>query len=94
MRYEFTLSNRSFDKQGNNKLSIGNLKSSFRVGAYGDYGGTQAEITIFGLSAERLAVLSGQGIGVYTPKPGDALVDVFIGNEKYILVGYEQATQT
>lgn len=82
LRYEFTLSKRKFDNEGNNKLSIGNLKSSFRVGAYGDYGGTQAEITIFGLSAERLAVLSGQGIGVYTPRPGDALVDVFVGNTK------------
>lgn len=82
LRYEFTLAKGSFDKSGNNKLSIGNVKSSFRVGAYGDYGGTQAEITIFGLSADRLATLSGQGIGVFTVDAGDTNIDVYVGNTK------------
>lgn len=82
LRYEFTLSKGTFDTSGSNKLSIGNVKSSFRVGAYGDYGGTQAEITIFGLSAERLSALSGKGVGVYTTDPDDTNVDVYVGNEK------------
>ena len=82
LRYEFTLSKGTFDKEGNTKLSLGNIKSSFRVGAYGDYGGTQAEITIFGLSADRLATLSGKGIGVYTVNAGDTNIDVYVGNTK------------
>ncbi|WP_459176984.1 baseplate hub protein [Ewingella americana] len=82
LRYEFTLSKGNFDNSGNNKLSLGNVKSSFRVGAYGDYGGTQAEITIFGLSVERLASLSGQGVGVFTVNANDTTVDVYVENTK------------
>lgn len=47
LRYEFALSNGSFDKEGNDKISIDNVKSSFRVGSYGSYGGVQSEIMIF-----------------------------------------------
>lgn len=82
LRYEFTLAKGNFDKNNNNKLSVGNVKSSFRVGSYGDYGGTQAEITIFGLSADRLATLSGQGIGVFTVDAGDTTIDVYVGSTK------------
>ena len=81
LRYEFTVKKGSYDKDGNDRLSISNVKSSFRVGAYGDYGGTQAEITIFGLSLERLAALSGKGVGVFTVAD-DNRVDVFVGNTK------------
>ncbi|AOF18158.1 hypothetical protein BED35_06040 [Yersinia enterocolitica] len=81
LRYEFTLSNGAFDKNGNDKISIGNVKSSFRYGAYGNYGGIQAEIMIFGLSIDRLASLSGKGIGVYTPTK-DISVNVYSGDNK------------
>lgn len=82
LRYEFSLSNGAFDKNGNDKISIGNVKSSFRYGAYGNYGGIQAEIMIFGLSIDRLASLSGKGIGVYTNTPKDIIVNVYSGENK------------
>ncbi|MCW6569814.1 baseplate hub protein [Yersinia ruckeri] len=81
LRYEFTTTNGAFDEEGNNTLSVGNLKSSFRVGAYGSYGGVQSEITLFGLSADRLALLSGKGIGVWTPTQ-DTSVNVYVGEDK------------
>lgn len=81
LRYEFTLSNGAFDGDGNNKLSVSNVKSSFRCDSYGSYGGFNAEIVIFGLSAERLALLSGKGIGTWAVAT-DAQVDVYVGDNK------------
>ncbi|CRY10492.1 hypothetical protein [Yersinia enterocolitica] len=81
LRYEFALSNGSFDKEGNDKISIDNVKSSFRVGSYGSYGGVQSEIMIFGLSLDRLAMLSGKGIGVWTPAQ-DTSISVYVGVNK------------
>lgn len=81
LRYEFALSNGSFDKKGNDKISIDNVKSSFRVGSYGSYGGVQSEIMIFGLSLDRLAMLSGKGIGVWTPAQ-DTSISVYVGVNK------------
>ncbi|MGV3346426.1 hypothetical protein ACGVWS_12045 [Enterobacteriaceae bacterium LUAb1] len=81
LRYEFSLSNGVFDESGNNKISVNNVKSSFRMGSYGNYGGTQAEITIFGFSADRLAALSGKGVGVYNLNH-DARISVYAGENK------------
>ncbi|MFP1884433.1 baseplate hub protein [Lonsdalea quercina] len=81
LRYEFTVKNGAYDKDGNDKISISNVKSSLRMGSYGNYGGSQAEITIFGLGTELLSTLSSKGIGIYTLNT-DTKIDAYVGDTK------------
>ncbi|CNI61661.1 hypothetical protein [Yersinia bercovieri] len=81
LRYEFSLSNGTFDKDGNDKISISNVKSSFRFGSYGNYTGVNVDIMIFGLSIDRLSELSGKGIGIFD-NPQSTRVSVYVGNDK------------
>lgn len=65
LRFEFTNQTTSFDKSGNNKISISNVKSMFKFGAYGNQAGVQAEATIYGLGLDLLSALSSKGINTW-----------------------------
>ncbi|NNS07346.1 hypothetical protein [Erwinia sp. JH02] len=81
LRYDFSVKPGDFDGRGNDKLSLNEVKSNFHVGSYGNVSGTNAEITIFGLSADLLSVLSGKGLGVFAPI-GNIGVEVYAGKTK------------
>lgn len=65
LRFEFTNQTASFDKSGNNKISISNVKAMFKFGAYGNQAGVQAEATIYGLGLDLLSALSSKGINTW-----------------------------
>lgn len=65
LRFEFFNETQSFDKEGNNRIILENVKAMFKVGAYGNQTGIQAEMTIYGLGLDLLAALSSKGIGIW-----------------------------
>lgn len=66
LQFEFFNETQPFDKEGNNRITLSDVKAMFKVGAYGNQAGVQAEMTIYGLSLELLAALSSKGIGIWT----------------------------
>lgn len=66
LRYEFENYSGSFDDNGNTSLTISDIKSMCRVSYFGNVGGFQCEVSLFGLGLELVAMLSAKGIGPYT----------------------------
>ncbi|WP_238392805.1 hypothetical protein [Buttiauxella sp. 3AFRM03] len=66
LRFVFTNETSSFDKSGNNKISISNIKSTVSLGSVVGRTGSTADICLYGLSLERMADLSGRADGVIT----------------------------
>ncbi|HHE5697844.1 TPA: hypothetical protein ACPEY2_001734 [Citrobacter amalonaticus] len=64
LRFDFTNETSSFDKKGNNKLSINNIKSSVSLNSVIGRAGTTADIYLYGLSLNRMAELSGKADGL------------------------------
>lgn len=63
LRFEFTNENSAFDKSGNNKLSISNIKATVSLGSVIGRTGATADFSLYGLSMERVAELSGRANG-------------------------------
>lgn len=76
LRFEFTNKKSSFDANGNNKISISNIKSTVSLNSIvaGRLGAT-AEISLFGLGLKRMSDLSGRAQGIITD---DQQIDVEI----------------
>ncbi|WP_105653543.1 hypothetical protein [Cronobacter malonaticus] len=62
LKFQFTLKDGAFDETGNNILTIDNIKAEIEIGAYGGISGTTLEARVFGLSIEKMALLSYKGI--------------------------------
>lgn len=62
LKFQFTLKDGKFDEQGNDVLTIDNIKAEIEMGAYGGVSGTTLEARIYGLSIEKMAQLSYKGI--------------------------------
>lgn len=62
LKFQFTLKEGLFDDQGNDTLTIDNIKAEVEIGAYGGIAGTNMEARIFGLSLNNMAALSYKGI--------------------------------
>jgi len=62
LKFQFTLKDGAFDEQGNDVLSLDNVKAEVEIGAYGGYSGTTLEARVFGLSINQMAMLSYKGI--------------------------------
>lgn len=62
LKFQFTLKDGKFDEQGNNILTIDNIKAEVEIGAYGGISGSSLEARIYGLGLERMALLSYKGI--------------------------------
>lgn len=63
LRFEFTNETSSFDKSGNNKISISNIKSTVSLSSVIGRTGARADFSIYGLSLDRMADLSGRADG-------------------------------
>lgn len=87
LRFEFFNEIQAFDKEGNNKIVLSNVKAMFKVGAYGNQTGVQAEMTIYGLSLELLAALSSKGIGIWTAEKERIKLTVH-ANDTLMFIGY------
>lgn len=62
LKFQFTLKSGKFDQQGNDIITIDNIKAEIEVGAYGGITGTSLEARVFGLGSERMSQLSYKGI--------------------------------
>lgn len=63
LRFEFTNTKEPFDKNGNNKISFSNIKSTASLNDVIGMTGSSADIVLYGLSLERIAELSGRADG-------------------------------
>lgn len=63
IRYEFINMKSAFDGQGNNKIAINNIKSTVSLGSVIGRSGSSANVSLYGLSLERISDLSGKAGG-------------------------------
>ncbi len=87
LRFDFFNETQAFDKEGNNKISLSNVKAMCKVGAYGNQTGVQADVTIYGLGLELLAALSSKGIGIWTAEKERIKLDVH-ADDTTVFSGY------
>lgn len=64
LKFEFTLKDGAFDENGNNILTIDNIKAEIQIGAYGGITGTTLEARVYGLSIDNMALLSYKGVQI------------------------------
>jgi len=64
LKFQFKLKSGSFDEEGNDTLTIDNIKAEVEIGAYGGDAGTNMDARIFGLSMKLMSKLSYKGIQV------------------------------
>ncbi|MEX3240536.1 baseplate hub protein [Serratia quinivorans] len=67
LKFQFTLKSGKFDESGNDILTIDNIKAEVEVGAFGGVSGTTLEARVYGLSEEKMALLSYKGIQINGP---------------------------
>lgn len=63
LKFEFYNNKSTFDQQGNNKISIAEIKATVSLNDVIGRTGSSAEISLYGLSLERIADLSGRADG-------------------------------
>ncbi|VEB99926.1 Uncharacterised protein [Cedecea lapagei] len=62
LKFEFKLEKGAFNQDGDNILTIDNIKASVNVGGYGGTTGTVMNAEVYGLSLDKMALLSFKGI--------------------------------
>lgn len=67
LKFQFTLKSGKFDEDGNDILTINNIKAEIEVGAFGGVSGTTLEAKVYGLSKDNMALLSYKGIQINNP---------------------------
>ncbi|KLP39865.1 hypothetical protein [Enterobacter ludwigii] len=83
LHFVFTRASGDFDSKGTDQISIGNIRASVKLAAYGNVSGFTAEIVLYGLSAELLSMLSTKGtIGAMEEDPGAVTVEIYSGKTK------------
>lgn len=63
LRFEFTNTKEPFDKAGNNKISLSNLKATVSLNDVIGRTGSSADIALYGLGLDRISELSGRADG-------------------------------
>lgn len=63
LRFEFKNKTGTFDKAGNDKITISNVKATVSLNGVIGRTGTSAEVSLYGLSLERISELSGRANG-------------------------------
>lgn len=91
LSFVFKLGTGAFDDNGNNTLTLNNIKSSVRVSAYGSLMGFDAQVMLQGLSLENIAILSGKGVNQFVRKVGDLEIDI-LTNGNLIFNGWIYAS--
>ncbi|HEM8611050.1 TPA: hypothetical protein U2Q68_000782 [Citrobacter amalonaticus] len=87
LRFEFTNETSSFDKKGNNTISISEVRSTVSFQSAGNLFGTQVNVSLFGLSMELLASLSSKAMGLFGSDTERISMKIYVG-ETAIFVGY------
>ncbi len=87
LRFEFVNETSSFDKSGNNKISLSNVKATVSCHSSGNLFGTQVNVSIFGLGLDLLAALSAKAMGLFGTDTERISMKIYVENTA-IFVGY------
>lgn len=87
LRFEFVNETSSFDKAGNNQISLSNVKATVSCHSSGNLFGTQVNVSIFGLGLDLLAALSAKAMGLFGTDTERISMKIFVENTA-IFVGY------
>ncbi|WP_023640355.1 baseplate hub protein [Dickeya zeae] len=87
LRFDFVSETSSFDKSGNNKISISEARASLSCQSSGNLFGTQVSVSIFGLSLDLLASLSSKAMGLFGSDTERISMKIFVGDTA-IFTGY------
>ena len=87
LRFEFTNETSSFDEKGNNTISISEVRSTVSFQSAGNLFGSQANVSLFGLSMELLASLSSKAMGLFGSDTERISMKIYVGDTA-IFVGY------
>ena len=86
LKFDFSSFSGPFDKNGTTGISIANAKALANVDFNGVIGGSQADVTIYGLSSDLMATLSARGIGAATNLNVNIGLDIY-ANDTLIFSG-------
>lgn len=88
LRFEFVSSPFPFrDLDGNDKITISNVRATVSCQSSGNLFGTQVNVSIYGLSLEYISALSSKAMGLYGGNTESVSMDIFVGDTK-IFSGY------
>lgn len=87
LRFEFVNNTEAFDENGNNTISLSNVKATVSCQSSGNLFGTQVSVSIFGLSSDLLAALSAKAMGNFSRDTQLISMKIFVDNTA-IFVGY------
>ncbi|WP_284554232.1 hypothetical protein [Lelliottia sp. T2.26D-8] len=87
IRFEFVNETSSFDKSGNNTISINEARATVSFQSSGNLFGTQVTASIFGLGIEMLSALSAKAMGFFGSDTDRISMKIFVG-ETALFVGY------
>lgn len=87
LRFEFVNNTEPFDKNGNNTISLSNVKATVSCQSSGNLFGTQVSVNIFGLSTDLLAALSAKAMGYFGANTEKISMKIYVENTA-IFVGY------
>lgn len=87
LRFEFINETSSFDKSGNNQISISNARATVSCQSSGNLFGTQVNVSLFGLGLDMLAALSSKAMGLFGSDTERISMKIFFESTA-IFVGY------
>lgn len=83
LRFEFTNNNSSFEGlDGNNKISISNVRATVSCQSSGNLFGTQVNASIYGLGMDLLTALSSKAMGLYGSGTESISMEVYAEDTK------------
>ncbi|HDL6532107.1 TPA: hypothetical protein PXJ50_003882 [Yersinia enterocolitica] len=81
LKFEFKSSPLPFsDMNGNDTITISNVKASASIQSSGNLFGTQATVTIFGLGLELISALSSKAMGLFSSDGDRVSMKIFVGD--------------
>lgn len=87
IKFVFVNETSSFDKSGNNTITIDEVKSTVSFQSSGNLFGTQVNVSLFGLGIELLAALSSKAMGLFGSDTERISLQIIVG-ETSVFAGY------
>ncbi|MBJ4953362.1 hypothetical protein JGF37_00260 [Salmonella enterica subsp. enterica serovar Goldcoast] len=87
LKFEFISEPLPFDESGNNKISISNCRATVSCQSSGNLFGTQATVSLYGLSLDLLSSLSSKAQGLFGSNSEKISMQIFVG-ETAIFTGF------
>lgn len=87
IKFVFVNETSSFDKSGNNTITIDEVKSTVSFQSAGNLFGTQVNVSLFGLGIELLAALSSKAMGLFGSDTERISLQIIVG-ETSVFSGY------